>query len=109
DRATLEKLRAWKQDQAQLLARFDANHDGHLDGAEWEAARSSAAREAQRQGLSSDIARGSIISQPANGEPVLIAPLSAAQLVQRERLFAALYLLLGLAAVYVCACGLRAP
>jgi hypothetical protein len=109
DRATLEKLRAWKQDQAQLLARFDANHDGHLDGVEWEAARASAAAEAQRQVLSSDIARVSIISQPANGEPFLIAPLSPAQLVRRERLLAVLYLLLGLAAVYLCAYGLRQP
>ena len=108
DRATLERLRAWKQDQAQLLSRFDANHDGHLDGAEWEAARASAAREAQRQVLASDIARVSIISQPTNGEPFLIAPLSPAALVRRERLFAALYLLLGLAAVCLCAYGLGA-
>jgi hypothetical protein len=109
DRTTLEKLRAWKQDQAQLLARFDVNHDGHLDGAEWDAARASAAGEAQRQVLASDIARVSIISQPANGEPFLIAPLSAAQLVRRERLFGLLYLLLGLAAVYLCAVGLQRP
>jgi hypothetical protein len=109
DRATLEKLRAWKQDQAGLLARFDANHDGHLDGAEWDAARASAAREARCQLLASDIARVSVISQPSNGEPFLIAPLSGAQLVRRERLFGFFYLLLGLAAVYLCAYGLKQP
>jgi hypothetical protein len=109
DRATLEKLRAWKQDQAALLARFDTNHDGHLDGAEWEAARASAAREARGQLLASDIARVSVISQPSNGEPFLIAPLTPAQLVRRERLLGFFYLLLGLAAVYLCAHGLKQP
>jgi len=45
----------------------------------------------------------SVISEPANGEPFLIAPLSASQLEKREQLFAGLYFLLGLAGVIVCA------
>jgi hypothetical protein len=38
-------LRAWKQDQAALLRRFDRNADGHIDEAEWHSARETAHRE----------------------------------------------------------------
>src|ERR1700732_5288977 len=101
--ATAAKLHEWKQDQSSLLARFDVNHDGKLDAAEWEAARVAAARESQTQTLQSALSRESVISEPANGEPFLIAPLSASQLEKREQLFAGLYFLLGLAGVIVCA------
>jgi hypothetical protein len=100
--ATMEKLREWKADQTTLLARFDANHDGRLDASEWEEARAAAAKEAEAQNLNSAIARTSIISQPASGEPFLIGPLDTRQLVQRERIFAAAYLLLALIGVYGC-------
>ncbi len=49
--ATAAKLHEWKQDQQALLARFDVNHDGKLDAAEWEAARLAAARASQSQTL----------------------------------------------------------
>jgi hypothetical protein len=49
----------------------------------------------------------SVISEPVNGEPFLIAPLSASQLEKRERLFAGLYFLLGLIGVIVCAWAIR--
>jgi hypothetical protein len=107
NRITQEKLRLWKQDQASLLARFDQDHDGRIDAAEWEAARTAAAQEAQAQVLSSDVARVSVICQPTNGEPFLIAPLSAAQLVRREKLFAAFYLALGIACVILIAWALK--
>ncbi len=105
--ATAAKLHEWKQDQRSLLARFDVNHDGKLDAAEWEAARLVAARESQTQTLQSTISRVSVISEPGNGEPFLIAPLSASQLEKRERLFAGLYFLLGLIGVIVCAWAIR--
>jgi hypothetical protein len=105
--AAQEKLRAWKADQQQLLQRFDHNHDGHIDQAEWDEARGAALQEAQAQTLVSGIARVSVIAEPANGEPFLIAPLSSAQLVGRERHYAALYFALGIAALYVCAWALR--
>lgn len=101
--ATAEKLRQWKQDQQSLLARFDANHDGKIDAAEWEAARAAATRESQAQTLHSAIARISVISEPSNGEPFLIAPLSADALEKRERRFAAWYFVLGLVCVLLCA------
>ena len=105
--ATAAKLHEWKQDQQSLLARFDADHDGKLNAAEWEAARQGAASESQDAMLRSAIARVSVISQPANGEPFLIAPLSAADLEKREKLFAALYFVLGLLGVIVCAWAIR--
>jgi len=42
-----------------------------------------------------------------NGEPFLIAPLSEAALERREKLFAGLYLALGVLGVMVCAWAIR--
>ncbi len=103
---TAQKLREWKQDQQSLLARFDTNHDGRLDAAEWEAARRAAASEAQAQTLGSDIARVSVISEPRNGEPFLISPMSSVELEDRERAYAALYFVVGLIGVCTCAWAL---
>jgi hypothetical protein len=105
--AIAAKLHEWKQDQQGLLSRFDLDHDGRLSEAEWEAARAAAARECQTQTLQSSITRESVISEPVNGEPFLIAPLSEAALERRERLFAALYLALGLVGVIICAWAIR--
>jgi E3 Ubiquitin ligase len=105
--ATAQKLKEWKQDQQTLLARFDLNHDGRLAAAEWEAARRTAASEAQAQTLAADIERISVISEPRNGEPFLIAPLSSVELEHRERRYAAAYFVAGLIGVCVCAWALR--
>jgi E3 Ubiquitin ligase len=105
--AIAAKLHEWKQDQGALLARFDLDHDGQLSATEWEAARRAAAAECETHKLQSAIARTSVISQPTNGEPFLIAPRSGAQLESRERLYAALDFALGLIGVIVCAWALR--
>ena len=52
-------------------------------------------------------ARESVISETANGEPFLIAPLSEAALERREKLFAGLYLAVGLVGVVICAWAIR--
>ncbi len=96
-------LKQWKQDQKSLLARFDQNHDGHIDAAEWEAARLAAAKECQSQTLAAPITRMSVISQPTNGEPFLIAAMDDAHLVRREKRRAALFFCLGLVCVTLCA------
>ena len=105
--ATAAKLHEWKQDQQGLLARFDLDRDGKLSASEWDAARQAAAKECQAQTLQSSIARESVISEPTNGEPFLVAPLSEAALERREKLFAGLYLALGLVGVIVCAWAIR--
>jgi hypothetical protein len=105
--AILAKLHEWKQDQQALLTRFDLDHDGKLSAAEWEAARAAAAKECQTQAMQSPIVRESVISEPTNGEPFLVAPLSEAALERREKLFAGLYLALGLIGVIVCAWAIR--
>jgi hypothetical protein len=81
----------WKQDQAALLARFDRNHDGALDGAEWEAVRAAARRQVEAS-LGGAQARESVVGQTTHGEPFLIAPLDGQHLVRREKQRAALAL-----------------
>jgi hypothetical protein len=103
DAVVAEKLRQWKRDQQTLLARFVTNHDGQIDAAEWEAARDAARRETQQQSLAAPIGRTSVVTEPTNGEPFLIAPLDGVDLVQREQRFAALYFALGL--LFVALCG----
>jgi hypothetical protein len=101
------KLRQWKLDQDGLLKRFDINHDGQIDVAEWELARAAAAKELQTQSPQASLARISVISQPIGAEPFLIAPLSPARLERREKLFAMAYFVLGLCGVILCAWSVR--
>lgn len=105
--ATAARLHEWKQDQAQLLRRFDADHDGHLSAPEWENARRAAAQECEAQKLQSNIERVSIVSEPADGRPFLISPLGPERMERREQRMAWLYFALGLACVWVCAWALR--
>lgn len=101
--ATTAVLHAWKADQPELLRRFDANHDGRIDAEEWEAARQAAEDCARRESLGTRITRTTVIAEPVNGEPFLIAPLDTPALVKRERLHAALYFGLGIVCVVLCA------
>jgi hypothetical protein len=88
-------LRQWKADQPALVARFDQNHDGKIDAAEWETARLSAAREAQGRALGANIVRTSCIGEPTHGEPFLIAPMDSQHLVRREKWLAAMFFAIG--------------
>ena len=97
DAASAALLRQWKSDQAALLARFDQNHDGKIDGAEWDAARSAAAAESHAHTLKSNIVRTSCIGETTHGEPFLIAPMDSQRLVNREKLHAAMFLAVGVA------------
>jgi hypothetical protein len=103
DAAAMALLRQWKQDQRGLLARFDANHDGRIDAEEWETARQAAERESGSKALAASVTRLSVISQPTNGEPFLIAAMDARQLEFREKIHAALFLGAGLLCVVLCA------
>jgi len=96
DAASAALLRQWKLDQPALLARFDLNHDGKIDAAEWETARHAAATESQAHTLQSTIVRTSCIGEPTHGEPFLIAPMDSKHLVAREQLFAAMFFAIGI-------------
>jgi hypothetical protein len=100
--AIAAKLHEWKQDQKTLLARFDTDHDGMLNAAEWDAARAAAAKECEAQNLSSSIARVSIITKPTDGKPFMIAPLTPERLERRERFHAWGYFAFGFACILVC-------
>jgi hypothetical protein len=93
----------WKADQAQLLQRFDRNHDGQIDGAEWDAARTAARAEIEGKMLHSATERISVVSQTRHGEPFLIAPLDEQQLVRRERRYTALSLVMSVVFVVLTA------
>jgi hypothetical protein len=93
DRQVQELLASWKHDQAALLSKFDRNHDGRIDGDEWEAARAAARAQVEATVLKSPTDRISCVAQTTHGEPFLIAPLDQQQLHRRERRFEAVSLL----------------
>jgi hypothetical protein len=107
DSAAAALLKHWKQDQSTLLARFDKNHDGRIDAAEWEVARQMAVNESLTQSVKTPITRLNVVSQPTNGEPFLIAAMDDAHLIRRERLHASLFFILGLMSVISCAWALE--
>jgi hypothetical protein len=107
DSSAAALLKQWKQDQGTLLARFDKNHDGHIDATEWEAVRRAAAIESQSQTRDARIDRMNVISQPTNGEPFLVAGMDGAHLVRREKLHAAFFFGLGLTCVVLCAASVE--
>jgi len=104
--ATAAKLHEWSRINARswhalMSPRRQARRGGMGSGA-----AGGGARIADPDAAVDDLAV-SVISEPVNGEPFLIAPLSASQLEKRERLFAGLYFLLGLIGVIVCAWAIR--
>lgn len=101
DQQVSSLLARWKGDQQTLLQRFDRNHDGRIDQDEWEAARTTARTQVQAGGQGSSLARVSVVGQTTHGEPFVITPLSARQLVHREKLKTALALAVSLLAVFV--------
>jgi E3 Ubiquitin ligase len=107
DDAAANLLKHWKQDQRTLLMRFDRNHDGRIDSAEWDAARQAATDESSSRTLQTPITRVSVIEQPTNGEPFLICALDDAHVVRREKLHAGLFFCLGLISMVLCAWGIE--
>jgi E3 Ubiquitin ligase len=79
-------LDQWKHDQPALLARFDANHDGRIDAAEWETARAAALTQARHNRLQqAPEQRVRVLAKPDDSRPFLIAAKSAGQLAHTER------------------------
>jgi len=95
-----ELLRQWKADQAQLLKRFDTNHDGVLSSDEWERARQ-AAREQVMASKAAEPPRPklNVLGKPADGRAFLLSAFDAHKLAARLRVKAMLGLVAFLAAV----------
>lgn len=107
---TAERLREWKQDQAALIERFDANRDGVVDSGEWAAARAAAETEIRAEieaELAADgpgdgpnrdaaLAGHHLLSRPRDGRPFILSTLSERTLVRRYRIGTALGISLAL-------------
>jgi E3 Ubiquitin ligase len=82
----LQLLHTWKTDQATLLERFDANHDGQIDANEWEQVRAAARAEVttkrSARELEPTLAR---LDEPADGRPFLLSDCDQASLARRFR------------------------
>jgi hypothetical protein len=86
DRAVAELLREWKQDQKTLLERFDRNHDGVLDGDEWDQARTAAHRQIiDGMAKQPETPGMSILSKPADGRAFLLSASNGQSLARRLR------------------------
>jgi hypothetical protein len=69
-----ELLTAWKNDQPQLLERFDVNKDGKLDLKEWELARRQAQREVETHHREARMRDGTHLMRcPSDGRLFLIS------------------------------------
>lgn len=110
-RTTLDKrsdlsalLREWKRHPSQLLARFDADQNGLIDLAEWEAIREAAGQEVDNQHrelrLSPDI---HVLRAPPDGRPLLLSNQDPDWLARRYRRWSWFHLAVFLATAV---CGL---
>jgi len=83
-------LHEWKQNQADIIRRFDTNHDGQIDQQEWEVARQAAREQiliqeqqaAQRPPVD-------VLSQPKDGRRFIISTRKEKSIVRRFQLWAA--------------------
>lgn len=90
DQEVAQLLHTWKQNQADLLQRFDADHDGQLNDQEWEAARQAA--RAQVLGQEQQAAQRppvNVLSQPKDGRRFMISTRQETQVIKRFQLWAA--------------------
>ena len=92
-------LSQWKQDKAELLRRFDLNHDGVVDQQEWELARRLATHTVEKQHRAIREQVGvNMLRSPQDGRPFLLSPLSGKSLRWRYLAWSLLHLALGLGA-----------
>ena len=85
DAAVTDLLHEWKQNQAALLARFDADGDGTLSSGEWEQARTAARREVLERRSAMPPPSGSVLADPLDGRPFLLSAADGESLAQRFR------------------------
>jgi hypothetical protein len=79
-------LAEWKQDQARLVERFDADDDGHVSVAEWERAREEARQTVVQRGLDEPLQPAlHSIGRPEGGRLFLVAAFAEADVARRYR------------------------
>jgi hypothetical protein len=104
-------LTDWKKDQPQLMKRFDANLDGTLDLAEWEAARREARRTVERAHAEVRTSDGvHLLCKPADRRIFLLAAEVPSKVGRRFGIWSWLHLLFFLgagSASYVLFAGAR--
>jgi len=97
-------LAEWKRDQAALAGRFDADRDGRVSLAEWEAARAQAQRDVEERRRTRPAEPAlNLLARPEDGRLFLIASVPQAELARRYRRRAMLAFLGFLAACYALA------
>jgi hypothetical protein len=83
----LQLLHEWKGDQAKLLARFDANHDGQIDAVEWEQVRAAARAEVLQKRTARELEPSvAVLAQPADGRAFLLSDFDQGSLARRFQL-----------------------
>ena len=88
--------------QKALMARFDADHDGEIDAAEWETVRAAAFAEARQNNVDqAPEERVSVLANPRGDQPFLIAAQSTERPARIERRRALAGLALTLASLIV--------
>lgn len=79
-------LHKWKEDQPALLERFDGNHDGRIDAAEWDAVRAAAlatVRQQRRAREQEPVVAA--LAAPADGRAYLLSGSGPEALLRRFR------------------------
>jgi len=94
-------LAEWKRDRPGLLKRFDANNDGEIDLAEWEAVRQAARAEVEKNAGEMQAAPPmNGVRAPRDGRPYLISALPPGRRAWMFRLWIGVHL-----AVFIAAMG----
>lgn len=106
DQEVAQVLHAWKQDQAALLRRFDADHDGQLNDQEWENTRAAARAQVLAQEHEAQQRPAmNVLAKPKDGRRFIISTRPEKQVVKRFQLWAAgcllLFVIFGTAAGYL--------
>jgi len=84
--AIADLLGRWKQDQHDLLERFDADRDGRIDVVEWDAARAAASTEVSaRLQTHATQQQAEVLRRPADGQPFLVSAKPQRELADRLR------------------------
>lgn len=92
-------LRAWKQDRAALVRRFDTDGDGDVDLHEWQGAVAAAEREVDARHREVRLEPGvHVMRAPDDGRPFILSNRDPEELTQRYRWWAWFHLTIFLAA-----------